>query len=82
MLLGTGIAALIPGTIFLYYGSLGGPDQKYVYPGSTAIGVAFVAVGLGATVGGSILLAQTATSSGPIASITPGGAYVGWWTRF
>jgi hypothetical protein len=82
VLLGTGIAALVAGTIYLYYGSLGGPNQKYTYPASTPVGVAFIAVGLGATVGGSILLAQTAASSGPVASITPTGAYVGWWTRF
>jgi PEGA domain len=80
-LLGTGIAALITGSIFLYYGSLTGSNQKYVYTESTPVGVGFLVVGIGATLGGSVLLWQS-TRSGPVASLTPGGGYVGWLTRF
>jgi hypothetical protein len=82
VLLGTGIAALAAGSIYLYYGSLGGPDQKYTYPDSTPIGIGFVAVGVGATISGAILLAQSGGSSGPVAALAPRGGYVGWWTRF
>ena len=81
-LLLTGIVALGVGTVFMYYGSLGGPEQKYTYGDSTPIGIGFLAVGLGATIGGSILLAQTGPSSGPVASITPTGGYVGWVAQF
>ncbi|HEY1811342.1 MAG TPA: PEGA domain-containing protein [Kofleriaceae bacterium] len=80
-LLGTGIAALIAGSIFLYYGSLTGSNQKYLYTESTPVGVGFIVVGIGATLGGSVLLWQAARS-GPVASLMPGGGYVGWLTRF
>src|SRR6185503_20240309 len=80
-LLSTGIAALITGSVFLYYGSLTGANQKYVYTESTPVGVGLVALGIGAGVGGSILLWQS-SRSGPVASLTPGGGYVGWLTRF
>jgi hypothetical protein len=79
VLLATGIAAAGSGAIFLYYGSLGGPDQKYIYPDSTPVGIGLLAVGIGATIGGAILLHQAGTtSSGPVVSVGPGGAYVGW----
>jgi hypothetical protein len=83
VVLGGGVATMGAGAIFLYYGSLGGPDQKYIYPNSTPIGIAFAAVGLGATIGGTIWLIQTGSSqSGPVASATRGGAYLGWAGHF
>lgn len=83
MLLSAGIAAMAVGGVYLYYGSIGGADQKYVYPASTPIGIAVGAVGAGMTIGGVILLKQASSaSSAPIASVGPGHAYVGWVTRF
>lgn len=83
LLLGAGIAALGTGGVFLYYGSLTGSSQKFVYPDSTPIGIGIIAVGVGATIGGAILLAQSGTPrSAPVAAIGPGGGYVGWVTRF
>jgi hypothetical protein len=83
LVLGGGVATLGAGGIFLYYGSLGGPDQKYIYPNSTPVGIALAAVGIGATIGGTIWLIQTGSArSGPVASATSGGAYVGWAGRF
>jgi hypothetical protein len=83
VLLGAGIATMATGAIFVYYGSLDGPDQKYIYPDSTPVGIAVGAVGLGATIGGTIWLIQAGSpQSGPVASATRGGAYMGWAGRF
>ena len=82
ILLGAGIAALITGSVFVYYGSIGGPNAMYIYPESTPVGLGFLVVGVGASIGGGFLLYQAATSSGPVAAITPAGGYVGWWARF
>jgi PEGA domain len=84
VLLGVGVAAIITGSIYVYYGELGGEQQKFIYPESTPVGIGFLAVGVGATVGGAVLLAQaiSSSSSGPVAAVTPQGGYVGWWTRF
>lgn len=83
VLLGAGVATMATGAIFLYYGSLGGADQKYIYPDSTPVGIAVGAVGLGATIGGTIWLIQAGSSqSGPVASATRGGAYLGWAGHF
>ena len=84
VLLGTGIATLATGGVFLYYGlGISGADEKYVYPPSTPIGLALAAVGGGATIGGIILLKQAgSSSSGPVASVSPGGGFIGWAGRF
>jgi hypothetical protein len=82
LLLGAGVALLATGGIFAYYGSLDGPDQKYVYSNATPIGIGLGAVGLGATVGGAIWLWQSGSSSGPVASATRSGGYIGWVSRF
>ena len=83
ILLGAGIATIAAGAIFLYYGSVGGEDQKYIYSDSTPIGIALAAVGAGGTIGGTIWLIQAGSSrSGPVASATRGGAYLGWAGHF
>jgi hypothetical protein len=83
LVFGAGIATIAAGGIFLYYGSLDGSDQKYIYPSSTPVGIALVAVGLGASIGGTIWLIQTGSSrSGPVASATRDGAYLGWAGHF
>lgn len=83
LLMGAGIATLATGGIFFYYGSLGGADQKYIYPDSTPVGIALAAVGAGAAIGGTIWLVQSGTSrTGPVATATPGGAYLGWVGQF
>jgi hypothetical protein len=84
VLLGTGVVTLATGGVFLYYGlGISGADEKYVYPPSTPIGLALAAVGAGATIGGIILLKQAGSStSGPVASVSPSGGFVGWAGRF
>lgn len=83
IVLGAGVATLAAGGIFLYYGSIGGPDQKYVYPDSTPVGIALGAVGVGATIGGTIWLIQAGSSSShPVAAATHDGGYIGWTGRF
>jgi hypothetical protein len=84
LVMGAGIATLAAGGIFFYYGSLDGSDQKYIYPDSTPVGIALAAVGAGAAIGGTIWLVQTGGTSrtGPVATATPGGAYVGWVGHF
>jgi hypothetical protein len=87
VLVGTGIAALGAGGVFLFYGTYGtaihDKDHKYTYPDAILPGIAFTAVGAGATIGGIILLKQaSARRAAPIASVGPGHAYVGWVTQF
>lgn len=83
LLIGGGGGLAATGAVFLYFGSIGGPDEKHIYPGSTQAGVGFVVVGLGAAVGGAIWMMQNRESrSMPVAAIAPGAGYVGWVTRF
>ena len=84
VLLGTGIVSVAAGGVFLYYGlGIGGADEKFIYPDSTPIGIALAAVGGGATIGGIILLSQAGSSgSGPVASVSPRGGFVGWAGHF
>jgi hypothetical protein len=83
IVLGSGIVALGAGSILLYYGSLSGASQKFVYPDSTPIGIGAIAVGVGATIIGSVLFVQAGqTKSAPVISMTHDSAYVGWSTRF
>ncbi|HEY5926288.1 MAG TPA: hypothetical protein VIV11_31600 [Kofleriaceae bacterium] len=83
IVIGAGVATIAAGGIFLYYGSLGGPDQKYIYQESTPVGIALGAVGLGATLVGTIWLIQTGSSrSGPVATATRDGGYIGWTGHF
>jgi hypothetical protein len=82
LLLIAGIGALGTGGVYLYYGQKGGPNEKYVYPDSTPVGIGVLAVGIGATIGGAILLAQSSHRSAPVAAIGNGGAYLGWITQF
>lgn len=83
IVLGSGIVALGAGSILLYYGSLGGSSQKFVYPDSTPIGIGAIAAGVGATIIGSVLFVQAGQrQSTPIVSMTHDSAYVGWSTRF
>jgi hypothetical protein len=87
LLLAGGVASLGTGGVFLFYGTYGtsihDKDHKYTYPDAILPGIAFTAVGVGATVGGIILLKQASSKhSAPIASVGPGHAYVGWVTQF
>ncbi|MEO8550716.1 MAG: PEGA domain-containing protein [Kofleriaceae bacterium] len=83
IVLGGGIALLGVGGVLLYYGSLGGGSQKWLYPDSTPIGIGVIAAGVGATIIGSVLFAQAGPKKSlPVAAVTHDGAYVGWMTRF
>ena len=82
LLLGAGVATAATGGVFLYYGSIGGNSQKYVYPDSTPVGIGLATVGIGAGIVGVILLSQAGHHAAPIASLGPHGGYIGWITRF
>jgi hypothetical protein len=83
LVLGAGVAAMATGAVFLYYGAADGADRKYIYPDSTPVGIAVATVGVGAAIGGAIWLWQTGSAqSGPVASATREGAYVGWAGQF
>lgn len=83
IVLGSGILALGVGGVLLYYGGLGGDQQKYTYPDSTPIGIGVLAAGVGATIIGGVLFYQAGPrSSAPVASVSRDGAYVGWTARF
>jgi hypothetical protein len=80
---GAGVATIGVSAIFFYYGSLGGPDQKYIYETSTPVGIALGAVGVGTTAVGLIWLLQSGSSrSQPVAAATADGGYIGWAGRF
>lgn len=82
-LIGGGVLALTAGGVFLYYGSLDGPDQKYIYPDSTIVGIALCAVGGGAAIGGTLLLIRSGSPpSGPVAAASRGQISVGWVGHF
>lgn len=83
VVLGGGIALLGAGGVMLYYGSLGGASQKYVYPDATPVGIGVIAAGVGATIIGGVLFAQAGPKkSTPVAAVSHDGAYVGWMTQF
>ena len=84
VLLGTGVATLATGGVFLYYGlGINGADEKFIYPDSTPLGIVLAAVGGGATIGGVLLLKPSgSSSSGPVASVSHGGGFVGWAGHF
>ncbi len=80
ILIGAGVASLATSGVFFYYGFKSGPNEKYTYQESSAWGIGFAAVGVGATVAGIVLWRQV--RSAPVASLGPHGGYVGWITRF
>jgi hypothetical protein len=82
LLLVAGVGALGAGGVLLYYGHKGGPNDMYIYPDSTPIGIGVIAVGVGATIGGAILLGQSSHRSTPTVALGGHGGYVGWITRF
>ena len=72
-----GSALILAGGIAIYRGQQDGVDEKYLYTRATAIGVTTSIIGLGALGLGIYLLRQN-PSSAPSASLTSGGAVVGW----
>ncbi len=77
---GVGVASLAASGWFFYWGSKGGPDEKFVYPDATGWGIGTAAIGVGAIVGGIVL--WRSASSAPVATIGAHGGYIGWITRF
>jgi hypothetical protein len=83
IVLTSGIVAIGVGAVLLYYGSVGGSDQKRIYPDLTPAGLGVMAGGLGATAVGGVLFYQARTpASQPVAAVSRTGAYLGWITRF
>ncbi len=77
-----GAGAIAGGAVALYYGNKSGPDEKYVYPGATAAGVALVSAGAVSIGVGVWLWVRGSRESAPVATIGPGGGYLGWHGRF
>jgi hypothetical protein len=80
-----GSLALAGSGVAFYLGQQGGPDHPedvYVYPGANATG--FVLAGAGAaSIGvGAWLWMRGSRESAPVATIGPGGGYLGWQGRF
>lgn len=80
ILLASGVATIAAGGVFLYYGSRGGPNDKFIYPDSTPVGIALAAVGGGATIGGTVLLIQAGSDSSDAVASLPGRSFVVSWT--
>lgn len=77
LLIGGGGAAIIIGTVFLYYGSKGGPDAPLVYPYATGEGIVFGVAGAAAIVGGALLWRRD-SHAGPTAMLGRNGTTIGW----
>jgi tetratricopeptide (TPR) repeat protein len=81
-LVGGGIAAAAGGGVFYYYGRKRGPDEMFVYDDTRWLGGAMMVVGGAAIVAGTVLWLRGgspgAAPPGPVAAVTPGGAYLGW----
>jgi hypothetical protein len=78
-----GSATLVAGGVFVYYGVRDGASHKYVYPQLTPVGIAMMAVGGGAAIGGVFLLKPSGTNrAGPVAAASKHGAYLGWAAEF
>ncbi len=81
ILAGSGIVAMGAGATMLYYG-YGTSNVKYVYPDLVAPGIGMIALGLGATIGGVVLLSQSGSHTVPVVSIGPDSTYLGVVGRF
>ncbi len=77
---GVGVAGLAASGWFYYYGSKGGPGEKYIYPDANGWAIGTAAIGAGAIIAGVVL--WRGAKSAPVATLGPGGGYVGWITRF
>jgi len=78
VLLGSGIAALAGGATFYYYGQHRGPDVKYVYDDTRALGGTMMVLGAGSVVAGAILVLRRPSGGAPVVAIGARGAYLGW----
>jgi tetratricopeptide (TPR) repeat protein len=75
-LIGGGLAVSAGGAVFYYYGQKRGPGEKYVYDDTRWLGGTMMVLGGASIVAGTILLVRH--RSAPVATLTPGGAYLGW----
>ena len=78
LLAGAGVTAGIAGGVFLYYGSLDGPDERYVYDNATTIGVPTLIVGSVAVIASGVLWFRGRQHSAPSIAVGPDHASVGW----
>lgn len=81
-LLGASGALLALGVTGFYYGTQGGPDERYRYPRATPIGVGATVAAVGAAGAGVYLLWAGSRSSAPAVQATAGGAVLGWGGTF
>jgi hypothetical protein len=75
---GGGVAAGVVGGVFLYYGSLGGPDERYVYDNATKIGVSITIVGGAAIIASGVLWFRTRHHGSPSITASSGSLQIHW----
>jgi hypothetical protein len=80
-LIGGGITVSAAGAVFYYYGQKHGPQEKYVYDDTRLLGGVMMGLGAASIAAGAILLVRHPASA-PVATVTPGGAYLGWAGRW
>ena len=83
LVIAAGVVAATAGSILVWQGSKDDPSEKWIYPSFVPGGIALCVVGGGAIIGGGILLLRASWSqSAPVVAAGPGGAYLGWVSRF
>jgi len=81
-MIAAGSVTAVAGGVALYYGLRDGETHKYIYPQLTPVGIAMLAVGAGTAIGGVILMPSGKKRSQPVAAVSRGGAYLGWFREF
>jgi hypothetical protein len=81
-MIAAGSVTAVAGGVALYYGLRDGETHKYIYPQLTPVGIAMLAVGAGTAIGGVILMPSGNKRSQPVAAVSRGSAYLGWFREF
>jgi hypothetical protein len=82
--IGVGAVALAAGAWFLYYGEIGGKDDRLVYSyyeQAPLIGGALATLGAATMVTGIVLYTRAPRTT-PVVALVPGGGVLGWTGRF
>jgi hypothetical protein len=77
-LVGGGIALAALGGMFLHYGSLGGPDERYAYDNATTIGLSVTVVGSAAILAGGVLWVRGRHRTAPVVTASSGLVQLGF----
>lgn len=77
----SGTELVVFGGVALYLGHLGGPTDRYRYTRATPVGIASIALGLGA-VGAGLYFWRSPDGSGLFGAVDHRGSFVAWSGRF